>query len=306
MGEGYADLFVSAGDGLKLYARDYGPRVTEALPVVCLPGLARTSADFHELSLALSQDEKRPRRVLALDYRGRGRSEYDRDWRNYDLQVELGDVLQVLTVAGVSEAVVIGTSRGGLISMALAAARPALLRGVVLNDIGPVIESQGLVRIRGYVGKLPSPRTYADAGEILKGLFQTQFPRSTDEDWQILARTTWKEENGRLVSDYDPALRKTLEALDIEKPPAPLWFLFAGLKGVPVMVLRGGNSDLLSADTLQAMAAAHPDLVAVTIPDQGHVPALRGRDMIERIRRFVLRVEESEAARHPPSRPAAA
>jgi pimeloyl-ACP methyl ester carboxylesterase len=273
--------------------------------VVCLPGLARTSADFHDLALALSQDERHPRRVLALDYRGRGRSEYDRDWRNYDLQVELGDVLQVLTVAGVSKAVVIGTSRGGLISMALAAARPALPRGVVLNDIGPVIESQGLVRIRGYVGKLPSPRTYADAGEILKGLFKTQFPRSIDEEWQILARTTWKEANGRLVPDYDPALRKTLEALDLEKPPAPLWFLFAGLKGIPVMVLRGGNSDLLSADTLQAMAAAHPDLEAVTVPDQGHVPALRGRDMIERIKRFVVRVEKSGAARRPPSRGAA-
>jgi pimeloyl-ACP methyl ester carboxylesterase len=302
MGEGYADLFVSAGDGLKLYARDYGPRITEALPVVCLPGLARTSADFHDLALALSQDEERPRRVLALDYRGRGRSEYDRNCHNYDLQVELGDVLQVLTVAGVSEAVVIGTSRGGLIAIALAAARSALPRGVVLNDIGPVIESQGLVRIRGYVGKLPSPRTYADAGEILKGLFKTQFPRSTDDDWQILARTTWKEANGRLVPDYDPALRKTLEALDLEKPPAPLWFLFAGLKGIPVMVLRGGNSDLLSAETLQAMAAAHPDLEAVTVPDQGHVPALRGRDMIERIRRFVVRVEGSEAARRRPSR----
>src|SRR5918997_2537315 len=227
MGEGYADLFVSAGDGLKLYARDYGPRITEALPVVCLPGLARTSADCHDLALALSQDEKRPRRVLALDYRGRGRSEYDRDWRNYDLQVELADVLQVLTVAGVSEAAVIGTSRGGLISMALAAARPALLRGVVLNDIGPVIESHGLVRIRGYVGKLPSPRNYADGGEILKRLFDAQFPKSSDEDWQALARSTWKTADGRLVTHYDPALRKMLEAADFEKPPPPLWFLFA-------------------------------------------------------------------------------
>jgi pimeloyl-ACP methyl ester carboxylesterase len=306
MGEGYADLFVSAADGLKLYARDYGPRLTEALPVVCLPGLARTSADFHDLALALSRDEKRPRRVLALDYRGRGRSDYDRDWRNYDLQVELGDVLQVLTVAGVSEAAVIGTSRGGLITLALAAARPALLRGVVLNDIGPVIESQGLVRIRGYVGKLPTPRTYAEGGDVLKSLFKGQFPRSTDEDWQILARTTWKEANGRLVPDYDPALRKILEALDLEKPPAPLWFLFAGLKGIPVMVLRGANSDLLSAETLEAMAAAHPDLEAVTIPDQGHVPALRGHDMIQRIRRFVIKVEESGAARRQPSRRGAA
>jgi pimeloyl-ACP methyl ester carboxylesterase len=306
MGEGYADLFVSAADGLKLYARDYGSRLAEALPVVCLPGLARTSADFHDLALALSKDAKRARRVLALDYRGRGRSDYDRDWRNYDLKIELDDVLQILTVAGVSEAVVIGTSRGGLIAMALAATRPALLRGVVLNDIGPVIESQGLVRIRGYVGKLPTPRTYADGGAILKSVFKGQFPRFADEDWQALARSMWKEVDGRLVTDYDPALRKTVEAIDLEKPVPPLWFLFAGLKGIPVMVLRGGNSDLLSAETLEAMAAAHPDLEAVTIPDQGHVPALRGRDMLQRIRRFVIKAEESGAGRRPPSRTVAA
>ena len=303
--DGYADLFVSAADGLKLYARDYGPRAGSALPVVCLPGLARTSADFHDLALALSNDEKRPRRVLALDYRGRGRSDYDRNWRNYDLKIELGDVLQVVTVAGISEAVVIGTSRGGLITMGLAAARPALLRGVVLNDIGPVIDGQGLVRIRGYVGKLPSPRDYADGGEVLRSLFDAQFPRSTDEDWLALARTTWKEANGRLVPDYDPALRKILEAIDLEKPFPPLWGLFAGLKGIPAMVLRGANSDLLSAETLAAMGAAHPDLEAVVVPDQGHVPALRGRDMIQRIRRFVVRVEESGAPRRPPSRTAA-
>jgi pimeloyl-ACP methyl ester carboxylesterase len=303
-GNGYADLIVSAPDGLKLYTRDYGPRVSPTLPVVCLPGLARTSADFHDLALALSGDEKRPRRVLALDYRGRGRSDYDRDWRNYDLKVELEDVLQVLTIAGLSEALVIGTSRGGLITMALSATRPALLRGVVLNDIGPVIEGKGLARIRGYVGKLPSPRTYADGGQVLRSLFDAQFPRSTDEEWQALARSTWKEANGRLVADYDPALSHTLEGIDLEKPVPTLWHLFNGLKGVPVMVLRGANSDLLSAETLAAMSEAHPDLDAVVVPDQGHVPALRGRDMIQRIRRFVIKVEENGPGRRPLSRAA--
>ncbi len=302
----WRDLWVTAADGLRLHARDYGSRLAPGLPVICLPGLTRNAKDFHDLALHLSGDPERPRRVLAVDYRGRGRSEYDRDWRNYDLKVELEDVLQVVTVAGVSEAVVIGTSRGGLLAMALAARRPTLLRGVVLNDIGPVIESKSLVRIRGYVGKLPSPRTYAEGGEILKGLFKAQFPRSTDEDWQALARSTWKEANGRLVLDYDPALRKTLESVDLETPMPPLWFLFAGLKGIPVLVLRGANSDLLSTETLQAMAAAHPDLEAVTVPDQGHVPALRGRDMIQRPRRFVIKVEDGPKGRPPSSRPNAA
>ena len=295
--EGFADLFVSASDGLKLYARDYGPRGGAGIAVVCLPGLARTSADFHDLALALSGDEKRPRRVVSVDYRGRGRSEYDRDWRNYDIKVELDDVLQVLTVAGIGEAIFVGTSRGGLLTMALGAARPALLRGAVLNDIGPVIEGKGLARIRGYVGKLPTPRDLGEGGDILKSLFKAQFPVWGDDDWQAFAGTTWKAVNGRLVLDYDPNLSRILQNVDLETPVAPLWPLFEGLKGIPVMVLRGANSDLLSAETLQAMTDRHPDLEAHTVPDQGHPVALRGREAIQRLRRFITRVEEGSRAR---------
>ena len=139
------------------------------------------------------------------------------------------------------------------------------------------------MRIRGYVGKLPAPRDYAEGGEILKRLFEAQFPTSDDDDWEALAREHLEGPSTAAWSPITmPPSRKTLEALDFEKPPPPLWFLFAGLKRVPVMVLRGANSDLLSAETLDAMAALHPDLEAVTVPDQGHVPALRGRDMIER------------------------
>ena len=295
-GQPYADLFVSAFDGLRLYARDYGPSRSDALPVLCLPGLARTSADFHELALALANDGERPRRVLAVDYRGRGRSEYDRNWRNYDLRVELSDVLQVVTVAGLEAAAVVGTSRGGLLAMSLSAARAGLIRAVVLNDVGPVLDVNGLTRIRGYVGKLPSPRDYAEGAEILKSLFGTQFPGFGAADWDAFARTTWKEADGRLVADYDPALRLPLEALDLDAPMPPLWFLFAGLRQVPLLILRGAYSDLLSAETVQAMAKAHPRLQAVTVPDQGHPPSLRGPDMIGRIRAFVTSAEGTPQA----------
>ncbi len=292
---GYAELSVSAVDGLRLFARDYGPPAFSALPVVCLPGLARTSADFHDLASALARDEKRPRRVLALDYRGRGRSEYDTDWRNYDVRVELGDVLQVLTVAGIEEAVFVGTSRGGIITMGIAAARPALLRGAVLNDIGPAIDGKGLARIRGYVGKLPAPADWTQAADIAKNLMSAQFPRLEPEDWQVFARATWKESGGRLALDYDHALMKTLEAIDLEAPLPALWFLFEGLKNVPVLALRGANSDILSAETLEAMAKAHPKLEAVTIPDQGHAPLLHRRDAIQTIKRFVARLDDRPA-----------
>lgn len=292
----YSDLLVSASDGLRLYARDYAGDI-DALPVVCLPGLARTSADFHDLAAALAHDARKPRRVLALDYRGRGRSEYDPEWSHYDVRIELGDVLQVLIVAGVERAVFVGTSRGGLIAMALSAARPTLVAGVVLNDIGPVIETRGLARIRSYVGKLPPPSDYAEAVEILKRLSGAQFPHLSDEEWRGLAQGGWRESDGRLVSNYDPALMKTLEALDLEAPVPPLWTLFQGLTAVPVLALRGSNSDILSAVTLGAMQRAHPALQAVTVPDQGHAPLLRGPDLIERIRSFVARCEEMRSTR---------
>lgn len=293
MTDGYADLYASAGDGLRLYGRDYGPRSAASLPVVCLPGLARTSADFHALALHLAKDEKRPRRVLSLDYRGRGRSDYDRRWRNYDVKVELADVLHFLAAAGIEEAVFVGTSRGGIIAMALSAARPALIRGAVLNDIGPVIEGKGLVRIRNYLGKLPQPVGDAQASEILKHFFGAQFPALSDEDWRSFAAATWKQADGRLVLDYDPRLMKTLEAIDFESPLPKLWPLFAGLKGVPVLALRGSNSDLLSAATLEAMADAHPRFEAVTVAGQGHAPLLRGREILQQIKRFVARIEEA-------------
>jgi pimeloyl-ACP methyl ester carboxylesterase len=286
----YKDLFVSAADGLRLYARDYGPDLSENLPVVCLPGLARTSADFHALALALSGDPERPRRVLALDYRGRGRSEWDKDWRRYDVRVELDDTLQVLTVAGIEEALFVGTSRGGLIAMAMGVFRPTAIRGVVLNDVGPVIEGQGLVRIRGYVGKLPQPGSFAEAGELLKQISNAQFPRFTDAQWQAMARGTWREDGGKLTLAYDPSLMRTLEAIDLEAPLPVLWPLFQGLRNVPVLALRGANSDLLGAQTLEEMKRRHPNLDAVTVADQGHAPILEG-DLVERIRAFVRQVE---------------
>ena len=286
MSRSYRDLFVSAADGLRLYTRDYNPETGGALPVVCLSGLARSSEDFHEFAEALSTDASRPRRVLALDYRGRGRSEWDKDWRNYDVRIELADTLQVLTAAGIEEAVFVGTSRGGLIAMGLGAFRPALLRGVVLNDIGPVIDGKGLVRIRGYVGKLPTPRTFEQAGDVLKRIMNSQFPNFSDAQWQRMARGTWREIDGALLPLYDPDLMRALVSIDIEAPLPDLWPLFGGLNGVPVLALRGANSDLLSASTLDAMRRAHPRLDAITVPDQGHAPLLEG-DLVATIKRFI-------------------
>jgi pimeloyl-ACP methyl ester carboxylesterase len=288
---GFTDLFVSAGDGVRLYARDYGSRQSENLPVVCLPGFARTSMDFDELAMILSSDADHPRRVLALDYRGRGRSEWDKDWRRYDPRIELDDTIQVLIAAGIEEAVFVGTSRGGLVIMGLGAVRPSLIRGAVLNDVGPIIEGKGLIRIRGYVGKLPMPRSYDEGGEILRRIMDAQFPGFDSSNWRRMAEGTWEEKAGALVPRYDPNLLKVLEEFDLETPLPELWSLFAGLKGIPVLALRGALSDLLSDETFAAMQKAHPQLEAMKVPDQGHAPVLAG-ELARRIAEFVRRVED--------------
>lgn len=283
----FRSVHISAPDGLRLHARDWGPRGATALPVACLPGLARTAADFDALAAVLASNGPRPRRVLALDYRGRGLSERDPDWRRYDVRIEAADTLAVLDALGVRRAVFVGTSRGGLIAMALAALRPTIIAGVVLNDIGPVIEPAGLLRIRAYVGKLPQPRDWNDAVSILQGIADGQFPRLSDDDWRAQAHGIWHDEDGRLVTSYDPALTKGLEALDLEQPLPDLWRYYDNLPPVPLLALRGANSDILSAETLATMVARRPGATGHTVPHQGHAPLLRDHDTIARIAAFI-------------------
>jgi pimeloyl-ACP methyl ester carboxylesterase len=291
-----SDHWVTARDGLRLHVREHGERTAPGLPVVCLPGLARTTQDFEALAGALAGDPRRPRRVLALDYRGRGLSDHDPNPDNYAIPVELEDVLSVLTARGVASAVFVGTSRGGLILMALAAARPGAIAGAILNDIGPVIETKGLMRIKGYVGKLPQPLGFEDGAEILRRLFGGQFPRLGDADWLAAARRTWREQNGRLVLTYDPALARALAAVDPDHPLPPLWPQFDALAAVPLMVIRGANSDLLSAATVEAMRARRRAMSVVEVPDQGHAPLLAEADTIARIADFVAQCGSAAGA----------
>lgn len=294
---GFTSIFISAPDGLRLHVRSYGRRVDSTLPVVCLHGLARTAADFHPLALALANDPAEPRWVLALDLRGRGASDYDRNPDNYVLPIELADLSAVLTALEIAPAVFVGTSRGGLLAMTLAATRPTLIAGVALNDIGPVIEPKGLMRIKSYVGKLPTPRDYPEGADILRRLFAAQFPKLEPADWLAFAHRTWKERKGQLVPDYDVKLADTLAGADFERPLPTLWHQFDALARVPVMVIHGANSDILSAATVAAMRARRHDIDVVEVPDQGHAPLLAERDLIHRIASFIVFCEIS-ARRH--------
>jgi pimeloyl-ACP methyl ester carboxylesterase len=290
--------FISAADGLRLHVCCHGRRSAPALPVVCLPGLARTVADFDALAGALVSHPSYPRRVVALDSRGRGQSEYDRNSANYSFQTELADVLAVVTALDCLPAIFVGTSRGGILAMLLAAVRPTAIAGVVLNDIGPVIEAKGLMRIKGYVGKLPEPRTYEEGAEILRRLFDAQFPKLTPADWLASARRTFKQEDGRLKPTYDVNLAKTMEGIDFERSLPALWNEFDALRNVPVMVIRGANSDLLTAATVAAMRARRAEMEAIEVPDQGHTPLLAEADVIARIADFIGRCDAAQLRPH--------
>ncbi len=284
---GYVSRFVDAADGLRLHVRDHG-NLTSDRVVVCLPGLARTAADFDPLAAALLEADG-ARRIVALDYRGRGLSDWDSDPGHYDPAIESRDILTVLVALGIARAVVVGTSRGGLHAMALAKMRPSLLAGVVLNDIGPVLEPEGLARIQGYVGKLPSLASWDEAAAVLRRAAGAQFTGLSNADWAHYARTTFAEQGpGHLAVRYDPALAVNLAKLDPGALPA-LWDSFDALRPVPLMIVRGANSDLLSATTLEAMVARHPDCLSWTVPGQGHAPLLTDRPTLKAIDGFVAR-----------------
>jgi pimeloyl-ACP methyl ester carboxylesterase len=284
---GFTGSYVTAQDGLRLFVREYGTRGERSLPVVCLPGLSRNGADFHEVATALSTDPRQPRLVMTIDSRGRGRSDYDRNAENYSFPVELGDVLAVLTAREIGRAIFLGTSRGGVLAMLLGAVRPGAIGGVILNDIGPVIDPKGLLRIRSYVGKLPEPRNFEEGADILRRLGDAQFPKYEAADWLRQARRTWKAVNGKLVPDYDPKLTATLSGLDLEQPLPALWAQFDSLARVPLMVVRGGKSDILTAATVDAMRARRLDIDVLDVPDEGHAPALAEPETISRIAAFI-------------------
>ena len=285
------DIFFTSRDGLRLYARHYPapPGATPGRrPALCLPGLTRNARDFHDLALFMT-DPANPsaRDVFAVDYRGRGRSASDPDWQNYTLQAEMLDVLDFLTLTGLHDVSVIGTSRGGLLAMLMATMRPAILRAVVLNDIGPAIEREGLLRIIAYIGRVPLPATWAEAGALVRDLNKRQFPAVPDHHWDEIARQWFNEEHGQPVHGYDQNLDKAVSVAT--GPIATLWPQFEALAQLPVLALRGELSDILSESTLAEMRLRHPRLESMTVRGQGHAPLLRDRSTSIAIADFLMR-----------------
>lgn len=264
---GFRERWFSAQDGLRLYYREYGDPLAAAPPLLCLTGLTRNSHDYDRLAGRLGAD----RRVICPDYRGRGRSAYDPDWRNYQPRSYVGDILQLLAAANLHRVVVIGTSLGGLLAMGLAVAQPASLAGVVLNDVGPVLHGSGLARIRGYVGRDHPQPDWAAARRFVRETFSSVGEKS-DEDWRHIAEGTFRPgADGLLHVDWDVALARPLAAGG-EVPD--LWPLFRALRPIPTFALRGALSDLLTAETFDRMQLEHPALRRVTVAGVGHTPTL--------------------------------
>lgn len=283
--------FISAPDGLKLHARLWGAPVAGKTPLLCLPGLSRNTMDFD----VIAEDIARERQVLAFDYRGRGLSGWDPKFENYSYPVELADITAMATALGVHRAVVLGTSRGGIHALLLTAARPGLLAGVILNDIGPVVDGRGLARIKSYLGKIPTPANHEEGARLLKSLADKQFPSASDADWRRQAEAVWFEKDGKLAFSFDPGLAKSLEAMNFDQPIPTLWPQFDGLAGVPTMVIRGEHSDILAVETVREMAARRPDLETMTVPGQGHAPFLTDQPTIGRIAAFCRHCDAGKA-----------
>lgn len=286
------DFYYSSSDGLRLFAQDYGDTLSPWLPVVCLPGLTRTARDFRDLAVYLSTHRHRPRRVVAFDYRGRGRSAWDNKPEGYNPVTEMTDVFDGMAALGIPRAVIVGTSRGGIIAMLMGVGRPATIAGLVLNDVGPAIEARGLARIKTYVGGTPTPDDWKDAARIQRRLHGGQFTAWNDADWDHFARLTYADENGLPLRDYDPALAATFAGIEFDQPVPTLWDAFGVLKATPVLVVRGANSDLLSTDTLARMSA-QPNVETLTVPDEGHPPLLRNGHLLARISGFITNLEGS-------------
>jgi pimeloyl-ACP methyl ester carboxylesterase len=280
-----SDFFLSS-DGLQLHALTLGTpnRLT---PVVCLPGLTRPARDF--VVLALHLHRAGARRIVSLDYRGRGGSDWDPDWTRYSLPVEHGDLLRVLEALEISRAIFVGLSRGGLHAVTMAATRPECVVGLVLNDVGPQLEPQGLAHIKNYIGKLPLLRSVEEAAAHYKSIMGGRFTAVSDEDWRFYASNSLNHTPERMRLSYDPQLARTMASFDPDAPLPDLWPAFERIQA-PILALRGENSDLLSPEAHTQMARRNPLCQLHVVPGQGHAPLLLDTPTLNRIGDFVAQI----------------
>jgi pimeloyl-ACP methyl ester carboxylesterase len=285
----YEDRYWVSEDGLKLHYRDYpgrGANDEGRPPILCFPGLTRNARDFADLAKRLSPDW----RVIAIDFRGRGRSEYARDPMSYTPLTYVGDVEALLADLAITSWIAFGTSLGGIVTMLLAATTHTRLAGVLLNDVGPEIEPAGLGRIRTYVGKSQTWPTWMHAARAVAEANDHVYPDYAIEDWLAMAKRLYRlNSSGRIVLDYDMKIAEPFRVPGNEAG-GDMWQAFDRLKTIPTLIVRGARSDVLGAATADRMLMALDNADLVTVPDVGHTPTLDEPDAVVAIDRLLKRV----------------
>ena len=270
MGATYRDVWYRGEGGLTLYARDYACADSRAPALLCMHGLTRNSADFDGLASQLCGRF----RVIAADQRGRGRSDYDPDISHYSPVTYVQDMLRLLDHLGLQRVGLVGTSMGGLMAFIMGSLHPDRVAAMVINDIGPEVDPAGLARIKGYVGKTVPVRNWEEAVAQVRAINGPAFPDFSDDQWLDFAACIYRERDGVPVLAYDPEISRPMADAESGAVPTDLWPLFEASPDIPMLVLRGAHSDILSARCLAEMRQRRPGLQVAEIPGRGHAPTL--------------------------------
>ena len=279
-----AEYWFDSHDGLRLFSRVYPGPSADSPVVVCLHGLMRNGRDFEDLATHLCDRH----RVIVPDVRGRGLSARDPSFNNYQIPVYLGDLMRLLAGLGAARVTLIGTSMGGLMAMVLAVMQPQLVGGMILNDVGPEVDREGLERIRGYAGQAAPVRDWAEAVAQVRSVYAPAWPGLDEARWEKIARSSYRANaQGVPEPDADPLIAEPLR--DLSKATPNLWPLWSTLAQLPVLAIRGARSDILSAATLARMQREKPDLRTLTVANRGHAPMLDEPECVAAIDEFLGR-----------------
>ncbi len=291
----WKDIYFNSFDNLALYGRCYPagghfPLIPGRPVILCLANLTDNSKIFDPLARFLSTHPTHPITVYTMDYRGRGQSEEDANWRNYTPYIEMRDVLDFITLNNMPKVTLIGTGRGGIIASLIATHRPICLKGIVLNDSAPVIESHGLSRIANMVQKAPNVESWEQATKITHRIHGGFYPKLTQQGWQQMAESWFCEKKDSLTPCFDRRLVRIFRKIKLNQKLPELWSYYMGLRRLPLLVLRGEYSDVMSRETLKKMVALNHTCQAMTVPDQGHAPLLWDQPSQKAIHNFITSI----------------